>query len=72
MLNIRINESRNEAFIVNITIKNRLVAMSKVHESVMCSDNFVSISLQHYLKNMGSNFDYAYISSNAKMIKMFR
>lgn len=70
LLNIQINESRNEEFIENIKeTKNRLFAMSKVHEVLCTSDNFVSISLQHYLKNLVSNFEYPNITCNVKMNK---
>lgn len=70
LLNIQVNESTNEEFIQSIKeTKNRLFAMAKVHEVLCKSDNFVSISLQEYLRNVISNFDYSNITYDIKMNK---
>lgn len=70
LLNIQVNESTNQEFIESIKeTKNRLFAMAKVHEVLCKSDNFVSISLQEYLRNVISNFDYSNITYNIKMNK---
>lgn len=58
LLNIQISESVNEEFIESVKeTKNRLYAMSKVHEVLCSTGNFVSILLGDYVNNLVRNFD---------------
>ncbi len=62
LINIQISESKNEAFIEDLKeTQSRLYAMSKVHEVLCKSGDFVSISFTTYINNLIGNFDYPHV-----------
>ncbi|MBA2610494.1 MAG: PAS domain S-box protein [Bacteroidetes bacterium] len=60
LINIQINESTNKELISALQeTKNRLYAMSKVHEVLCKSDNLDYILLKAYINDLVGNFDYS-------------
>ena len=67
LINIQMNESNNKEFTEGLReTKSRLYAMSKVHEVLCRTGNFVSISLSDYIRNLSNNFDYPQVSYHIK------
>lgn len=65
LINIQINESTNKELISALQeTKNRLYAMSKVHEVLCKSDNLDYILLRNYVTDLVSNFEYPHLSYN--------
>ena len=63
LINIQINESKNKELISALQeTKNRLYAMSKVHEVLCKSDNLDYILLKAYVTDLVSNFEYTDLS----------
>ena len=59
LINIQINESTDTDYIEKLReTTSRLFAMSKVHEVLCRSGNFISISFATYIKELISNFSY--------------
>ncbi|MBA3680714.1 MAG: PAS domain S-box protein [Bacteroidetes bacterium] len=59
LINIQINESTNKELISALQeTKNRLYAMSKVHEVLCKTDNIDYILLRTYITDLVSNFEY--------------
>ncbi len=65
LINIQINESSNKELVRALQeTKNRLYAMSKVHEVLCKSDNLDYILLKNYVADLVSNFEYPDLSYN--------
>ncbi len=65
LINIQINESSNKELVRALQeTKNRLYAMSKVHEVLCKSDNLDYILLRNYVTDLVSNFEYTDLSYN--------
>lgn len=65
LINIQINESKNTELISALhETKNRLYAMSKVHEVLCKADNLDFILLRTYITDLVGNFNYTNLSYN--------
>lgn len=68
LINIQMSESLNPEFTEGLReTKSRLYAMSKVHEVLCRTGNFVSISLSDYVRNLSNNFDYPHVRYQIKI-----
>lgn len=68
LINIQINETKNKELISALQeTKNRLYAMSKVHEVLCKADNLDYILLRTYITDLVSNFEYPNLSYNTNI-----